>query len=150
MKAEKVRDMSDDELERKYEELTDQLFRMRIQKATAQLDRPQKIREVKKDLARVKTVLSERRRAESHQSWNRDRKQDGQDRRCGGRAISAPSAVQALVQEDFDVLGARRDKSLRGRGSSSYHREPTVVETKALASRRHRDIAAQEQKARGG
>ena len=64
MKAEKVREMSDDELDRKYEELTDQLFRMRIQKATAQLDRPQKIREVKKDLARVKTVLSERRRPE--------------------------------------------------------------------------------------
>jgi large subunit ribosomal protein L29 len=56
--------MSDDELEKKQEDLSEELFRMRLQKATAQLDRPAKIREVRKDLARVKTVLSERRRSE--------------------------------------------------------------------------------------
>jgi large subunit ribosomal protein L29 len=55
--------MSDDELEKKQEDLSEELFRMRLQKATAQLDRPAKIREVRKDLARVKTVLSERRRS---------------------------------------------------------------------------------------
>lgn len=64
MKAEKIREMSDDELEKKQEDLSEELFRMRLQKATAQLDRPAKIREVRKDLARVKTVLSERRRSE--------------------------------------------------------------------------------------
>lgn len=65
MKAEKVREMSNDELERKGEELEEQIFRMRLQKATAQLDDPRKIRAARKDLARVKTILSERRRAES-------------------------------------------------------------------------------------
>lgn len=63
MKAEKIREMSDDELQKKHEDLSEELFRMRLQKATAQLDRPAKIREVRKDLARVKTVLSERRRS---------------------------------------------------------------------------------------
>lgn len=63
MKAEKIREMSDDELEKKQEDLSEELFRMRLQKATSQLDRPAKIREVRKDLARVNTVLSERRRS---------------------------------------------------------------------------------------
>jgi large subunit ribosomal protein L29 len=65
VKAEKVREMSEDELLKKEEELQDQLLRLRIQNATAQLDRPAKIRDARKDLARVKTVLGERRRAES-------------------------------------------------------------------------------------
>ena len=65
MKAEKVRDMSEDELLKREEDLQDQLLRLRIQQATAQLDRPAKIREARKDLARVKTILAERRRAES-------------------------------------------------------------------------------------
>jgi large subunit ribosomal protein L29 len=64
VKAEKLREMTDDELRTKQGELNEQLFRMRLQKATAQLDRPDKIREVRKDLARLKTTLSERRRAE--------------------------------------------------------------------------------------
>ncbi len=64
MKAEKIREMSDDELQKKHEDLSEELFRMRLQKATAQLDRPAKIRDVRKDLARVKTVLSERGRSE--------------------------------------------------------------------------------------
>ena len=64
MKAEKIREMSDDELEKKQDDLSEELFRMRLQKATSQLDRPAKIREVRKDLARVKTVLNERRRSQ--------------------------------------------------------------------------------------
>ncbi|MFQ5789911.1 MAG: 50S ribosomal protein L29 [Acidobacteriota bacterium] len=65
MKAEKLREMGDEELETKKNELHEQLFRMRIQKATGQLDRPGKLREMKKDLARVKTILTERREAQS-------------------------------------------------------------------------------------
>jgi large subunit ribosomal protein L29 len=64
MKAEKIREMSEDELRKKEEDLQDQLFRMRIQKSTGQLDRPAKIRDARKDLARLKTILAERRRAE--------------------------------------------------------------------------------------
>jgi len=65
VKAEKIRELSDDELESKEEELHEQLFRMRMQKATGQLDQPGKIRFVRKDLARVKTTLTERRK-ETH------------------------------------------------------------------------------------
>jgi large subunit ribosomal protein L29 len=63
MKAAEVRDLSDDELGAKERELTDQLFRMRIQKSMGQLEAPDKIRLVRRDLARIKTVLRQKRNA---------------------------------------------------------------------------------------
>ena len=61
MKAAELRDLAAEELGLKERELTDQLFRMRIQKAMGQLESPEKIRTVRRDLARVKTVLRQKR-----------------------------------------------------------------------------------------
>ena len=61
MKAAEVRDLGVDELGARERELTDQLFRMRIQKSMGQLESPEKIRTVRRDLARVKTVLRQKR-----------------------------------------------------------------------------------------
>jgi large subunit ribosomal protein L29 len=63
MKAAEVRNMGDDELGVKERELTDQLFRMRIQKSMGQLENPDRIRTVRRDLARVKTVRRQKRNA---------------------------------------------------------------------------------------
>ncbi len=63
MKASELRDLSVDELRQKARDLDDQLFRMRIQKSMGQLEGPTKVRGVRRDLARVKTIL--RQRAES-------------------------------------------------------------------------------------
>ena len=60
MKAAELRDLGGDELGAKERELTDQLFRMRIQKAMGQLESPEKIRTVRRDLARIKTVITEK------------------------------------------------------------------------------------------
>jgi large subunit ribosomal protein L29 len=60
MKAEKLREMSVDELADEAQELSKQLFQLRLQKATGQLDNVTKIRVIRKDLARVKTVLTEK------------------------------------------------------------------------------------------
>ena len=61
MKAVELRDMDVDGLRSKEQELDDQLFRMRIQKAMGQLESPEKIRTVRRDLARIKTVLRQKR-----------------------------------------------------------------------------------------
>jgi large subunit ribosomal protein L29 len=61
MKAAELRDLGADELGVKERELTDQLFRMRIQKSMGQLEAPARIREVRRDLARIKTVLRQKR-----------------------------------------------------------------------------------------
>ena len=61
MKAEELRELHADQLGVRERELSDQLFRMRIQKSMGQLEAPDKIRLVRRDLARVKTLLNEKR-----------------------------------------------------------------------------------------
>jgi large subunit ribosomal protein L29 len=63
MKAAELRDLGADELDVRERELTDQLFRLRIQKSMGQLEAPGKIKGVRRDLARVKTVLRQKRNA---------------------------------------------------------------------------------------
>ena len=59
MKANEVRKMSGAELEPKLMDLKKDLFNLRLQHATNQLDNPIKIAQVKKDIARVKTIIRE-------------------------------------------------------------------------------------------
>ncbi len=60
MKANKIRDLSSNELEQKLLELKGELFNLRFQMATGQLENPMKVRDVRKSIARIKTVLRER------------------------------------------------------------------------------------------
>lgn len=60
MKVKDVRDMSSAELDQKVAGLKDELFNLRFQLATGQLENPIRIREVKKTIARIKTVQRER------------------------------------------------------------------------------------------
>ena len=59
MKIEKLRDLTVEELELKLKDLKEELFNLRFQHATNQLDNPMKMVEVKKTIARVKTVIRE-------------------------------------------------------------------------------------------
>ena len=61
MKAAELRDLDADTLNARERDLTDELFRMRIQKSMGQLEAPDKMRTVRRDLARVKTVLRQKR-----------------------------------------------------------------------------------------
>jgi large subunit ribosomal protein L29 len=61
MKAAELRDLGVDELGSRERELADQLFRMRIQKSMGQLEVPEKMRTVRRDLARIKTVMRQKR-----------------------------------------------------------------------------------------
>ena len=60
MKVKQIRDLSDEELVQKVKDLKGELFNLRFQAATGQLDNPMRIREVRKTIARVKTVITER------------------------------------------------------------------------------------------
>lgn len=60
MKIKEIRDMGKDELLRKNEELVEELFRIRIRHASGQLETPSALGRVRKDIARIKTVLVER------------------------------------------------------------------------------------------
>ena len=65
MKAKDIRERSDDELRKALGDLEEQLFKLRFQKSTGQIEDPTKIREVRKDIARVLTVVNSRRAEES-------------------------------------------------------------------------------------
>ncbi len=59
MKASEIREMNATDLNNKIVALKDELFRLRFQLATGQLDNPMKIREVKKTIAQLKTIQRE-------------------------------------------------------------------------------------------
>ncbi|HHV07101.1 MAG TPA: 50S ribosomal protein L29 [Firmicutes bacterium] len=60
MKAKELRELTDSELNEKLSGFKEELFNLRFQLATRQLDNPMRIREVKKSIARIKTVQHER------------------------------------------------------------------------------------------
>jgi len=62
MKMNELREMSADELAAKDVELRDQLFKLRFQKSLGQLDSPMKIKVVKRDIARIQTLLRDLRK----------------------------------------------------------------------------------------
>ncbi|MGI5879585.1 MAG: 50S ribosomal protein L29 [Syntrophomonadaceae bacterium] len=60
MKAKKLRELTDEELNRRVADYKEELFNLRFQLATGQLDNPMRIRDVRKNIARCKTVLRQR------------------------------------------------------------------------------------------
>jgi len=60
MKASELRELSDDELVNKEQDLKDQLFKLKFQHALGQLEDAMKLKSIKKDLARIKTILNEK------------------------------------------------------------------------------------------
>lgn len=65
MKANEIRKMTSSDLEKELVELKSELFKLRFQLATNGLDNPMKIKNTKKDIARIKTILKERELQES-------------------------------------------------------------------------------------
>ena len=65
MKINKIREMSSPELEKELGELKTELFKLKFSLATNGLDNPMKIKEVKRDIAKINTVLTERKIAEN-------------------------------------------------------------------------------------
>ena len=65
MKINKIKEMSSPELEKELTELKSELFKLRFSLSTNGLDNPMKIKDVKRDIAKIKTVLREREIAEN-------------------------------------------------------------------------------------
>jgi large subunit ribosomal protein L29 len=60
MKVKELRDLTDAELNKRLSDSKDELFKLRFQMATGQLDNPMKLQEVRRKIARVKTIIRER------------------------------------------------------------------------------------------
>ncbi|NLM62954.1 MAG: 50S ribosomal protein L29 [Mollicutes bacterium] len=60
MKIEEIRKLSNEEITKKIEEYKEELFNLRFSQATGNLEKPSRIKELRKTVARMKTVLRER------------------------------------------------------------------------------------------
>jgi large subunit ribosomal protein L29 len=72
MKPERIREKSDDELVQLRDDLQEELFNLRFQLVSRQLDNPLRIRLVRRDLARVKTIMRERHMEKEKQAGRKD------------------------------------------------------------------------------
>ena len=68
MKLRELRDLGESELQHRVTELTDELFHLRLRRATSQLPNPMKVRETKRELARVLTLLGQKSGADARRS----------------------------------------------------------------------------------
>lgn len=60
MKADKIREMSDEQIAERLGELREEMFRLRFRSAMMELENPQLPKSIRRDIARMKTILSER------------------------------------------------------------------------------------------
>lgn len=60
MKSKEIRELTDAEAQAKLRDLQQEMFNLRLQQQTARLERPSRIHEVRKDIARIQTILRER------------------------------------------------------------------------------------------
>ncbi len=60
MKPQDIRDLTDDEIQERLDELKEEQFRLRFRSATMELENPKVINEIRRDIARMKTILRER------------------------------------------------------------------------------------------
>lgn len=60
MKARELRELTDDELLQREKDLTDQLFKLRFQHTLGQVENAMKLRNIRRDLARIKTIVREK------------------------------------------------------------------------------------------
>lgn len=65
MNVKEIRDLSNEELEKEVTSLKEELYNLRFAQATGNLENPSRIKEIKKTIARIKTVLTERANAEA-------------------------------------------------------------------------------------
>ena len=60
MKVTEIRELTVDDLRARVKDMDDQIFRIRIQKSMGQLEAPARVRDIRRDLARIKTILREK------------------------------------------------------------------------------------------
>ena len=65
MNVKEIRDLSNEELEKEVKSLKEELYNLRFAQATGNLENPSRIKDIKKTIARIKTVLTERANAEA-------------------------------------------------------------------------------------
>ena len=115
MRAEEIRELSDDEVRSRVAELEEERFRLRFRAATETLEDPLRLRMIRKDVARMKTILRERERQAAGTNGGGARKSAAQ-RASAGRKTAARKAT-ASATRTTKASAKRTTKGSRAAGA---------------------------------
>jgi len=107
LKAEKIRDMTEDEIEARIRELHEELFNLRFRNAMRQLQNPVLIRERRRDIARMRTILVEHRKGVRKLSGHGDATPAGAAA-APREPAKAPKAVKAVQEPKRETTERKR------------------------------------------
>jgi len=107
LKAEKIRDMTEDEIEARIRELHEELFNLRFRNAMRQLQNPVLIRERRRDIARMRTILVEHRKGVRKLSGHGDVTPAGAAA-AAREPAKAPKAVKAAQEPKRETTERKR------------------------------------------
>ena len=97
MLASEIRELNDQEIQDRIEELQEERFRLRLRSATQPLEQPMRLREVRRDIARLKTVATERRTTGSTGALRANEGQ-GSREKTAAKPRKAPKAKRATAR----------------------------------------------------
>jgi|SRR5688500_13347614 large subunit ribosomal protein L29 len=114
MRAEEIRELSDDEVRSRVAELEEERFRLRFRAATETLEDPLRLRLIRKDVARMKTILREREREAAGTTGGGARKSAAQ-RATAGRKTAARKAKAAATRTTKRATKSSAKRTTKGK-----------------------------------
>jgi large subunit ribosomal protein L29 len=102
MQATEIRELNDQELEARIAELQEERFRLRLRAATQPLEQPHRLRDLRKDIARMKTVLTERQKGSTGSEGSKETKES--------KGTTTPKAKRATKAAKTKRATARRGR----------------------------------------
>ncbi len=111
LNAEKVRDMTVDEIETRIRELHEEIFNLRFRNAMRQLQNPVLIRERRRDIARMRTILVEHRKGIRPLAGHPGHEASGAVKAAPAKAASAKAAAPALVKASKESKAKAKTKT---------------------------------------
>jgi large subunit ribosomal protein L29 len=105
MQATEIRELNDQELEARIAELQEERFRLRLRAATQPLEQPHRLRDLRKDIARMKTVLTERQKGSTGSEGSKESKESKES-----KGTTTPKAKRATKAAKTKRATARRGR----------------------------------------
>jgi large subunit ribosomal protein L29 len=105
MQATEIRELNDQELEARIAELQEERFRLRLRAATQPLEQPHRLRDLRKDIARMKTVLTERQKGSTGSTGSEGSKESKES-----KGTTTPKAKRATKAAKTKRATARRGR----------------------------------------
>ncbi len=104
LKAEKIRDMTEEEIEHRIQEVHEEIFNLRFRNAMRQLQNPVLIRERRRDIARMRTILSEHRsgvrKLSGHAQAEAEAREPASPAKAPAKAAKAPAKAAAETKQE--------------------------------------------------